>query len=124
MPIASSISYLVIDCADPQRLATFWTAALGAEIASVWNQYVILKPAAEGQPGLAFQQVPEPKAGKNRVHLDFIVDDLEAVTSLVVELGGTQVAENHQGGVTARVMADPEGKEFCLVHLGSSAPGA
>ena len=25
---------------------------------------------------------------------------------------------------TARVMADPEGKEFCLVHLGSSAPGA
>jgi hypothetical protein len=39
----------------------------------------------------------------------------------VLELGGATVEEHSEGGVTARVMADPEGNEFCFVHFGGSA---
>jgi predicted enzyme related to lactoylglutathione lyase len=55
------------------------------------------------------------------VHLDFTVTDLEVATSTVLELGGATVEEHSEGGVTARVMADPEGNEFCFVHFGGSA---
>ena len=37
---------------------------------------------------LALQKVPEAKHGKNRLHFDVYVDDLEAATAHVEELGG------------------------------------
>ena len=110
-------SHVVVDCDDPERLATFWTAMLAVEVAFRWNQYVMLKPAADGQPALAFQQVPEQKTGKNRVHLDFFVDDLDAAQARTEALGGTRVHDVEQDGVRVRVMADPEGNELCLVKL-------
>ena len=36
----------------------------------------------------AFNDVPEMKAGKNRVHLDLVVDDLDEATAEVEKLGG------------------------------------
>ena len=110
-------SHVVVDCADPERLATFWTAMLQVDVAFRWNQYVMLKPSAEGHPALAFQQVPEAKAGKNRVHLDFFVDDLDVAQARTEALGGTRVHDVAQDGVRVRVMADPEGNELCLVKL-------
>ena len=110
-------SHVVVDCADVERLATFWTAMLAVDVAFRWNQYVMLKAAADGQPALAFQQVPEQKTGKNRVHLDFFVDDLDAAQARTEALGGTRVHDVEQDGVRVRVMADPEGNELCLVKL-------
>ena len=101
-------SHVVVDCADVERLATFWTAMLAVDVAFRWNQYVMLKPTADGQPALAFQQVPESKTGKNRVHLDFFVDDLDAAQARTEALGGTRVHDVEQDGVQVRVMADPE----------------
>jgi predicted enzyme related to lactoylglutathione lyase len=65
---------------------------------------------------IAFQQVPESKTVKNRVHLDVEVDDIPAETKRLVALGATKV-----GGIVTddygdfQVMQDPEGNEFCLV---------
>jgi Glyoxalase-like domain len=82
---------LVIDCADPDRLARFWAAALGYELAPppagfpTWDDYYralglpeeylgvgadrISDPQGHG-PSIWFHVVPDTKAVKNRLHLD------------------------------------------------------
>ncbi len=69
---------IVIDCADHEAVVPFWEAALGWERHDFNEQYVSLVPPpdqreAEGPRPLPllFQKVPESKAGKNRVHLDW-----------------------------------------------------
>jgi predicted enzyme related to lactoylglutathione lyase len=110
------LSHVVIDCIDPERLAGFWAEALGVELAAHWHQYVILTPTIDGGPALAFQQVPETKAGKNRVHVDLTVDDLDRASAQVERLGGTVIGDVEEDGVAVRVVIDPEGNEFCLVR--------
>lgn len=108
---------LVIDCHDPARLAAFWSQVVGGTVDSVTASPDWV--ALEGVPGLgylAFQRVPEPKAVKNRVHLDHLVDDLDRATRAALGAGAEAV-----GGVVEeatnrfQVMRDPEGNEFCLV---------
>jgi predicted enzyme related to lactoylglutathione lyase len=111
------MSHIVLDCADPERLAAFWAELAGVGIKSRWRQYVMLEAAVSGAPAMAFQRVGEPKTGKNRAHVDFTVEDLEAATDRAVALGGSVLDETTEDGVTVRVMADPEGNEFCFVRL-------
>ena len=69
-----------------------------------------------GGPVVNFQPVPEPKAGKARVHLDLWTDDLHGAIAFVESLGGSDTGELHRYDTgTVVVMADPEGNEFCLV---------
>ena len=110
------LSHVVIDCADTERLAEFWSAALGVEVAAHWHQYVILTPTVEGGPALAFQEVPEAKRVKNRVHVDVEVADLDVASAEVQRLGGTVMGDVEEDGVAVRVVTDPEGNEFCLVR--------
>jgi len=85
--------------------------------------YLNLAPPANAQNGvgIALQRVPEPKRGKNRVHLDIEVDDLDAVTEHIEALGGRRASPEDvsEHGYNWRVMTDPEGNEFCLIftHL-------
>jgi hypothetical protein len=90
--MATSIQ-ITFDCADPDRLASFWAMALGyrkqdpPEGSATWPEFLaaqgipedqwnaasaILDPEGRG-PRLYFQRVPEPKVVKNRVHLDLNV---------------------------------------------------
>jgi predicted enzyme related to lactoylglutathione lyase len=108
--------YVVVDCAEPEQLAAFWCQVLGVEVAGRWNQYVMLTPTVDGGPRLNFQQVRESRAGKNRLHLDLHVRDVEAASGRVTALGGSVVDDVAQEHLRWRVMADPEGNEFCLVH--------
>ena len=63
-----------------------------------------------------FQVVPEPKAVKNRVHLDLHVgpDRRDAVVARLTGLGGRVLWEGHEGPSSWVTMADPEGNEFCV----------
>ena len=66
---------LVIDAADPARLARFWAAALGWEVTAEEPDAALVGPRGSGDPDpgvlpLLFLRVPEAKSGKNRVHLD------------------------------------------------------
>jgi predicted enzyme related to lactoylglutathione lyase len=116
-PIASRpvLSTVVFDCADPELLARFWGGLLGVDVAHRDSTWVALERTPQGGR-LAFQPVPEPKAVKNRVHLDLLVADLLGATAAVVAAGATTV-----GGVVEetngryQVLHDPEGNEFCLV---------
>ncbi len=69
-------------------------------------------------PLLDFVRVPEPKAVKNRVHLDVAPrkgeDHAEAVRRLEA-LGARRVDVGQGADVTWVVLADPEGHEFCVL---------
>ena len=68
-------------------------------------------------PALHFQWVSEPKVGKNRMHLDLVVDDLPAEVARMTGLGATVLTPEHEDqGCRLAVLADPQGNEFCLVH--------
>jgi predicted enzyme related to lactoylglutathione lyase len=107
---------VTIDAVDARALASFWTALLDTEIEADLGdgQYIFL--AGRGGLELCLQRVPEPKASKNRVHLDLAVDDLEVATAHVIELGGTWDGEQRTfERDTWRTMADPQGNEFDLI---------
>ena len=107
------LAFVTIDANDPDALAAFWGRVLGTEVSDVADggRFVFL---AEAQGSIvAFQRVPEPKEGKNRVHLDVRVEDLEAATDSIVELGGTWGGtEWTLDDVRWRTVLDPEGNEF------------
>lgn len=112
-----TVGSVVFDCTDPERLATFWSALLGVGEALRFPGFIWLEPQREGAYSLAFQQVPEPTPGKNRLHLDHRFDgDLEEVRSRVEALGGSMVREHDEYGYVWSVFADPEGNQFCVGH--------
>ncbi|MEP6563134.1 MAG: VOC family protein [Nakamurella sp.] len=111
---------VVIDCADPLRLARWWADALGWEYWAEEDDYgVEIRPSEERLPGLIFGTVPEGKTVKNRLHLDFRPDNQNAEVDRLLGLGATRadVGQRSQSWV---VLADPEGNEFCI--LGSRRP--
>jgi predicted enzyme related to lactoylglutathione lyase len=85
----AKVGYLVIDAADPEGLAPFWCGLLatGVDMTIGDGEFLVLSPAEDGLT-VGFQRVPEAKAGKNRLHLDLVVDDLDEATAEVEKLGG------------------------------------
>ena len=69
---------LVLDCEEPQRLAKFWCEALDYRDYYADANLAVLVPKEGIASPLLLQGVPEPKSGKNRMHLDIVVDDIEA----------------------------------------------
>ena len=67
-----------------------------------------------------FLAVPEPRQGKNRVHLDLVSTDRQAVVERALSLGATKVGEFDEYGTQWTTLADPEGNVF---DIGVSAQG-
>jgi predicted enzyme related to lactoylglutathione lyase len=106
------ITDIIMDCADPERLAEFWSALLERPIKGRKGPYVWLIRSAGGM-GLGFQQVEEPKRYKSRVHIDISGPDIVELKDQIEALGGRRLDGYDEGGFL--VMADPEGNEFCVV---------
>jgi predicted enzyme related to lactoylglutathione lyase len=111
---SAAVSHVIIDCNDPERLASFWGALLGRAVVARTGPYVWL--SREEGLGMGFQQVADPKIVKNRLHLDLATPDLMAERRRVEQLGGRRAEGYEAGGFL--VMADPEGNEFCLIPEG------
>ena len=106
---------LVLDCADPERLAEFWAEALGYANVGSAGVYVALYPREGNGPKLLLQRVTEPKATKNRMHLDIEVPDIDVEADRLTGLGARRVRDLQELGAHWTTMVDPEGNEFCLV---------
>jgi predicted enzyme related to lactoylglutathione lyase len=107
---------VVLDCRDADGLSAFWCEALGYErFGSAGNYRSIVAPDGRG-PKLILQTVDEPKTGKNRMHLDLIVSDIEAEASRLVGLGAMRISQApvDEHDMQWLVMSDPENNEFCL----------
>jgi predicted enzyme related to lactoylglutathione lyase len=107
---------LVLDCEEPTRLAEFWRAALDYREHSTDANLTVLVPKGGSASPLLLQRVPEPKAAKNRMHLDIVVDDVEAEVRRLQALGAHRVDDGVQsfGGTRWVRMSDPEQNEFCV----------
>jgi predicted enzyme related to lactoylglutathione lyase len=110
---------VTIDCADPTRLASFWSRLLSRPLSDEHSSpgWATVGSRLDDEPRLTFQAVPEPKTAKVRLHLDVQVDELDTGLQQVEDLGGRWTGERHDydEGVVV-VMTDPEGHEFCLVQ--------
>jgi predicted enzyme related to lactoylglutathione lyase len=112
----ASVGFLVIDAVEPDQLARFWCGLLDVSVQTTIGdgQFVVLAATKDGLT-VGFQRVDEGKAGKNRLHLDLIVEDLDQATAEVETLGGRWLEPGHTReleGFRWRCMADPEGNEF------------
>jgi catechol 2,3-dioxygenase-like lactoylglutathione lyase family enzyme len=137
------IGNIVFDCSDPDRVATFWAAALGYEKGELPDEMrqelleagvteeelgdrgVAEDPAGQG-PRLFFQRVPEAKTVKNRLHIDInatpgrraTASEVDAEVERLSALGATIVRKHDlPWGPYPEyhwVLADPEGNEFCV----------
>ncbi len=107
---------IVLDCADPEKLAGFWARALRYRAGPYQPPYIMLRPKAGDGPKFVLQRVLEPKQVKNRMHLDLWVPDIEVEAQRLVRLGAKRQSAQPIEEVGSRwiVMADPEGNEFCL----------
>jgi len=113
---------VTLDCADPHRLAPFWAEALRYHANPYRAPYLTLTDPTGRSPELVLQKVPEPKQGKNRVHLDLFGNDIEAEARRMESLGARRLSKEPVLGPTGDrwiVMADPDGNEFgvCQGHV-------
>ena len=140
---------LTINANDPARLARFWAQALGyqpmppSEPATTWHAHYRSRLGTEDtfddrlfdpdglRPPIWFQQVPETRAGTNRLHLDLYptgrdtslpqerrIAIVEATVAELVAAGAGVTRrtqdDDPEDSVYYVVMHDPEGNEFCV----------
>lgn len=110
---------VVLDCCDPAVVAAFWQAALGYDEVANDGTYIALRDPERKEPTLVLQRVPEPKSGKNRMHLDVFSTDFDSDRDRLLGLGATTLTATHveagDDSMQLTVLADPEGNEFCLL---------
>ena len=108
---------LVIDCPDAEASAAFYGTMLDWKVESSpgWADV----RSGDGQQCISFQEVADYSAPDwpgqkvpQQMHLDVIVEDLDAGEEAVLKLGATK--HEHQPGTTFRVFLDPAGHPFCL----------
>ncbi|MFD9408724.1 VOC family protein [Streptomyces sp. NPDC059989] len=117
--MVSVVQNVAIDCADAYGLARFWSEVLGRPLhpeAKPGDPETEV-PLPEG-PLLYFNQVPEPKTVKNRIHLCLRPEtSREEEVERLLGLGATLVADRREpDGAGWAVLADPEGNEFCVLR--------
>jgi predicted enzyme related to lactoylglutathione lyase len=111
------IDSLVIDSADPFRVAEFWIRMLGYHEHERADFGIETVGDRDGDPMLSFVTVPEPKTVKNRIHLDVRpTDSMKAGVELVEELGGTVRGFIQTDDSFWTQMRDVEGNEFCVLR--------
>jgi hypothetical protein len=132
---------LAIDCHDPHALNRFWADVMQYEIEDHTGQVERLlaeglitvddtvlddgkrvfataaacRDTSDSGTRMLFQQVPEDKTVKNRVHIDVHAgDERDALIEHCKQLGATWLYDGRQGPQTWVTLADPEGNEFCI----------
>jgi len=116
--MASRITELVLDCADPERLAGFWSEVLGYEVVDRQEELVEIGLRNGGQPTIVFLRSSAPRRGKLPLHIDINATDRDQAEELerLLALGARPADIGQTGQESWHVLQDPEGNEFCLLH--------
>lgn len=120
--MACRITELVIDCADPERLASFWSEVLGYVELDRDEETIEIGPPGAGfggpQPTLVLSLSGDPRKGKLPLHIDVNATDRdqEAELERLLALGARHVDIGQTGAESWYPLADPEGNEFCLLR--------
>lgn len=114
------IATVVVNCADPRAMATFWSRAMDWTLHEVTDEHARLRSSAGVGPYLELLRTADPDSLQNRIHLDLMpysADDQAAEVDRLHTLGAVD-ADVGQGDVSWRCLADPEGNEFCVLRPG------
>ncbi|QKW07270.1 VOC family protein [Streptomyces sp. NA04227] len=121
--MACRITELILDCADPERLAAFWSEVLGyVELAREDDGSIEIGPPGVGaygpQPTLVLSRSSDPRTGKLPLHIDVNATDRDQDAELerLLALGARHVDVGQSGEESWYPLADPEGNEFCLLR--------
>ncbi|MFE5791968.1 VOC family protein [Streptomyces sp. NPDC056503] len=121
--MACRISELVLECADPERLAVFWNEVLGyVEVGREVDGSIEIGPPGVGfggpQPTIVLSPNDEPRTGKVRLHVDVNPTDRDQDAELerLLALGARPADVGQTGEEDWHVLADPEGNVFCLLR--------
>ncbi|MFJ8754056.1 VOC family protein [Streptomyces sp. NPDC102441] len=121
--MACRISELVLDAADPELLATFWSNVLGyVELGREDDGSIEIGPPDAGfggpQPTLVLSPSSDPRAAKLPLHIDVNATDRDQDAELerLLALGARTADVGQSGNENWHVLADPEGNEFCLLR--------
>jgi len=110
---------IVIDCADLDRSAAFWSAVLGYTASpAATGPSRSLAPETGAGIDVLLQWVPDVKGQKNRLHLDLRTPDLDAEVRRVLDLGATLLTSEPvtEDGWSWHILGDPDGNEFCVLQ--------
>jgi predicted enzyme related to lactoylglutathione lyase len=117
--MAIQLKAITFDCADALTVGTFWSKVLDRPLdttpmpPSPFFASIGMSDHSSSN-GLMFIQVPEGKSAKNRVHMDFESDNVDAEVARAIALGATHVHDKAEYGMKWTTLADPEGNEFCI----------
>lgn len=111
---------IVLDCLDAKKLSDFYAKLLGWEKTIIESDWVLMRDPSGGT-GLSFQSEQhyvkpiwpeEPECQQKMIHIDFLVEDLEAASKHALKCGATLAPTQFLDGVI--VFIDPAGHPFCL----------
>ncbi|GAA0954024.1 VOC family protein [Nonomuraea longicatena] len=121
--MATRLVQIAMNAKDDSVVGRFWAEALGWGLSSEGPGVTNVEPEGFVYPDpvavcVDVLAVPEPKTGKNRVHLDLATTSAAHQAELVARLKGLGAtpADVGQGEVPWTVLADPEGNEFCVLE--------
>lgn len=110
-----ALGMITTDSTDPLPLARWWAEVLEGEVVAENDGWFVVVVTPSGT--LAFQKVGEVTPGKNKLHLDLVVDDdLDHEHARLLERGAVSLGERREGGGRWFTLADPDGNEFCLAR--------
>jgi catechol 2,3-dioxygenase-like lactoylglutathione lyase family enzyme len=111
------VGSVVIDCNEFDRMFAFWRDALGyVPRDEPEDDWVVLRDPTGSNVNVSLQVVPEPRVGKNRLHLDMYTEDRDADVARIVGLGATIHPRTPEPDEDFVVLADPEGNLFCVIQ--------
>jgi len=111
------VGSVVIDCNDFDRMFAFWRDALDyMPRDEPEDDWVVLRDPSGSNVNVSLQVVPEPRVGKNRLHLDLYAEDRDAEIKRIVGLGATVHPRTREPDEDFVVLADPEGNLFCVIQ--------
>ena len=106
-----------LDCAEPRRLAEFWAALLGGEVAYASDEFVAIKTDRGWLSTVRVADYAPPTwpdgTLPKQMHFDLAVDDLEGAEAEAIRLGASR-ATVQPAPERWRVLLDPAGHPFCL----------
>jgi hypothetical protein len=120
--MASRIGELVLDCRDPDALATFWCEVLDFVILDRGDDGSVEIGARDGfggsQPTIFLSRCEQPEPSKPRLHIDLNPTDRDQAAELerLLALGARPADIGQTGKESWHVLQDPEGNEFCLLR--------
>ena len=119
------VGSVVLDCNDFGVMLAFWREALRyvprEEPEEDW--VVLADPEGRGV-NVSLQVVPEPRVGKNRLHLDLYTDEPEAEVERLLALGATRHPRTPEPDEDFVSLLDPEGNVFDVIDTRRSGQTA